>query len=106
MKLNLATAAVFVVGGLALSAAPAHGTGTAPQGGHPTEFGYSSIGTMTVFDGDGIRKVVHRKGTKKFVEYPAYACKKSFTVRKHFKVNTENAVAVDCDGNRTSFKIP
>lgn len=107
MRITTPLLAAVTIAGV-LAATPARGTPTGIQG-HPTEFGLSSNGSVTVFDGDGVRKVVHRnhKTGKKFVEYPGKACKKSFTVRKHFtSLGTEKAVAVDCDGNRVTFKIP
>ena len=106
MRITTPLLAAVTIAGV-LAATPASGTPTGTQG-HETEFGQSSNGSVTVFDGDGIRKVVHRnhQNGKKFVEYPGNACKKSFTVRKHFKsLGTERAVAVDCDGNRIKFKL-
>lgn len=108
-NLNAATAAAFLLAGLALSAAPA-GAAPGPSGpdtlsnDSPTSVTHTGVGKATVKDANGIKFVTHYEddwhATSK---YPAKSCTKEWAITQHYPILGQKFTVTDCQGNKKSF---
>jgi hypothetical protein len=114
MNLNAATAAAFILAGLALSAAPA-GAAPAPNGpgdwsaDSPTSVTFPNPGTANISDANGIATVVHWKDANHSTTVGApHKCQTSWTgVHPEYGYDIgEKFQVIDCQGFKKTFYFP